>query len=116
MSIIPRVASKARPMSSSAVFSGVMPSSMAIGCPSCLWCVTPMVGKSCQPDRSWGSARYSCTMADDRSYVEANTRERDRLRALVDRLDDDALMAPVNDYWTVAGVLGHTAYWEIRVL
>src|SRR4051812_10514225 len=55
-------------------------------------------------------------MADHRSYVEANTRERDRLRALVDRLDDDALMAPVNDYWTVAGVLGHIAYWDIRDL
>src|SRR3954452_4992630 len=55
-------------------------------------------------------------MADDRSYVEANTRERDRLRALVDRLDHDALMAPVNDFCTVAGVLGHIAYWDIRVL
>ena len=33
-----------------------------------------------------------------------------------ERLDDDALMAPVNEYWTVAGVLGHIAYWDIRVL
>ena len=55
-------------------------------------------------------------MTDDRSYVEANTRERERLRALVERLDDDALIAPVNEYWTVAGVLGHIAYWDIRVL
>ena len=55
-------------------------------------------------------------MADDRSYIEANTRERDRLRALVDGLEDDALTAPVNEYWTVAGVLGHIAYWDIRVL
>ncbi len=30
-------------------------------------------------------------MADDRSYVEANTRQRERLRALVERLDDEAL-------------------------
>jgi hypothetical protein len=55
-------------------------------------------------------------MAEDRSYVDANTRERERMRALVDGLDDDALMASVNEYWTVAGVLGHIAYWDIRVL
>jgi len=55
-------------------------------------------------------------VADDRSYIEANTRERDRLRALIEGLDDDALEAPVNEYWTVAGVLGHIAYWDIRVL
>jgi uncharacterized damage-inducible protein DinB len=53
-------------------------------------------------------------MADDRSDVEANTRQRDRLRALVERLDDEALVAPVNEYWTVAGVLGHMAYWDLR--
>jgi hypothetical protein len=55
-------------------------------------------------------------MADDRPYIAANTRQRERLRALVERLDDDALNAPVNEYWTVAGVLGHIAYWDIRVL
>ncbi len=38
------------------------------------------------------------------------------MRALVERLDDDALTIPVNEYWTVAGVLGHIAYWDIRVL
>jgi len=56
------------------------------------------------------------TVADDRSYIEANTEQRERLRALVERLDDDALTLPVNEYWTVAGVLGHIAYWDIRVL
>ena len=55
-------------------------------------------------------------MAEDRAYIEANTRERDRMRALIDGLDDDALLAPVNEFWTVAGVLGHIAYWDIRVL
>jgi hypothetical protein len=55
-------------------------------------------------------------MADDRSYIEANTRERERLRSLVKGLDDDALTAPVNAYWTVAGVLGHVAFWDVRVL
>ena len=55
-------------------------------------------------------------MAEDRSYIEANARERERMRALVAGLDDDALNAAVNEYWTVAGVLGHLAYWDIRVL
>jgi hypothetical protein len=55
-------------------------------------------------------------MADDRSYIVANTRERERLRALVEGLDDQTLTFPVNEYWTVAGVLGHIAYWDIRVL
>ena len=55
-------------------------------------------------------------MTEDRSYIAANTRERDRLRALVERLNDEGLTAPVNEYWTVAGVLGHLAYWDIRVL
>ena len=55
-------------------------------------------------------------MADDRSYIEANTRERVRMRALVAGLDDEALTTPVNEFWTVAGVLGHIAYWDIRVL
>lgn len=55
-------------------------------------------------------------MAEDRSYIDANTRERERMRALIEGLDDVALMTPVNEYWTVAGVLGHVAYWDIRVL
>jgi DinB superfamily len=55
-------------------------------------------------------------MTDDRPYIDGNARQRERLRALVETLDDDALRAPVNEFWTVAGVLGHMAYWDIRVL
>src|SRR3954467_5630158 len=55
-------------------------------------------------------------MTEDRSYIDANTRERERMGALIERLDDDALMASVNESWTVAGVLRHIAYWDIRVL
>jgi uncharacterized damage-inducible protein DinB len=55
-------------------------------------------------------------MADDRSYVEVNTRERERLHALVEQLDDDTLASPANEYWTIAGVLGHLAHWDSRVL
>jgi hypothetical protein len=55
-------------------------------------------------------------MSLDRSYVEQNSRERERLRALVARLGDDELRSPVNEHWTVAGVLGHIAFWDARAL
>jgi uncharacterized damage-inducible protein DinB len=55
-------------------------------------------------------------MSEDRPYIEQNTRERERLRALVARLSDDELRRQVNDYWTVAGVLGHMAFWDARAL
>jgi hypothetical protein len=55
-------------------------------------------------------------MVDDRAYVEENTRERERLRALVERLDEEGLNIPVNEYWTVAGVFGHISFWDARVL
>ena len=53
-------------------------------------------------------------MSEDRPYIEANTRQRERMRVLIEGLDDEALTTPVNEYWTVAGVLGHLAYWDIR--
>jgi hypothetical protein len=53
-------------------------------------------------------------MPIDRSFVEQNARERDRLRSLVTRLTDEELNAPVNEHWTVAGVLGHIAFWDGR--
>jgi hypothetical protein len=55
-------------------------------------------------------------MPDHRPYIAENDRQRQRLRALVEGLDEDALSSPVNEHWTVAGVLGHMAYWDIRVL
>ena len=55
-------------------------------------------------------------VTDDRSYIQDNDRERERLRAFINGLDDDALAAPANESWTVAGVLGHLAYWDNRVL
>ena len=55
-------------------------------------------------------------LTEDRPYIQVNDRERERLREFIGKLDDDALAAPANDYWTVAGVLGHMAYWDIRVL
>ncbi len=55
-------------------------------------------------------------MAIDRSYVEENARELERMRALVERVGEDELQAPVNPHWTVAGVLGHIAFWDARAL
>jgi hypothetical protein len=55
-------------------------------------------------------------MSADRSYVDQNSRERERMRNLVERLTDDDLREPVNDSWTVAGVLGHIAFWDGRAL
>jgi hypothetical protein len=55
-------------------------------------------------------------MSEDRPYVGENTRERERLGALVARLSDEELRRWVNEHWTVAGVLGHIAFWDARVL
>lgn len=55
-------------------------------------------------------------MSADRPYIEDNARELQRLRALVERMSDDDLRKPVNEYWTVAGVLGHMAFWDARIL
>jgi hypothetical protein len=49
-------------------------------------------------------------------FIERNARERERLRALVKRLSDEELRHPVNEHWTVAGVLGHIAFWDGRAL
>lgn len=55
-------------------------------------------------------------MSPDRSYIEHNTRERERLRALVAGLGEDELRRPVNEHWTVAGVVGHIAFWDAWAL
>lgn len=38
------------------------------------------------------------------------------MRALVERLGDPELEQSVNESWTVAGVLGHVAFWDGRAL
>jgi hypothetical protein len=52
----------------------------------------------------------------DRSFVAANARELARMRAVVSRLSDQQLGAMVNEHWSVAGVLGHIAFWDGRAL
>lgn len=55
-------------------------------------------------------------MSPEQPYAEQNQRERERLRALVERLNEDELRTSVNEDWTVAGVLGHIAFWDGRAL
>lgn len=38
------------------------------------------------------------------------------MRVLVERLGDPELEQSVNESWTVAGVLGHVAFWDGRAL
>jgi len=55
-------------------------------------------------------------MTADASYIDRNTHERERLRALVGRLTDEELRRYVDEHWTVAAVLGHMAFWDARAL
>jgi DinB family protein len=55
-------------------------------------------------------------MPDDRSYVAQNTAQRQRLRALADRLSEDELRRPLPAGWTIAAVLAHLAFWDQRIL
>src|SRR5713101_3705373 len=55
-------------------------------------------------------------MSVDRSYVARNDTERARLKALVAKASDADLARPMPAGWTVAGVLGHLAFWDQRIL
>jgi hypothetical protein len=53
---------------------------------------------------------------DERAYVEENKRELERMRTLADGLSEQDLRLPVNEFWTVAAVYGHIAFWDARIL
>ena len=55
-------------------------------------------------------------MSDEPTYLQRNHAELERMRAIVARLDDEELSRPVNESWTVAGVLAHVAFWDGRAL
>jgi hypothetical protein len=55
-------------------------------------------------------------LAGQPSYVEPNRRERERLRSLVERLSEEDLRRNVDEHWTIAGILGHIAFWDARNL
>jgi hypothetical protein len=52
----------------------------------------------------------------DRPHVAENNAERERLRALLERLSDEDLSRPMPAGWTIAGVLAHMAFWDARAL
>ncbi len=51
-----------------------------------------------------------------RSFVGENAQQRERLRALLSGLSDQELAQPLYADWTVAGILGHMAFWDYRAL
>ena len=55
-------------------------------------------------------------MPADRSYLADNNSQRQRLRALVEKLTDEQLRQPMAAGWTIAGVLAHLAFWDQRIL
>ena len=52
----------------------------------------------------------------DRSFVEENARERERLRSFVEILTDEQLSSPLGNDWTIAVALAHLAFWDQRSL
>ena len=55
-------------------------------------------------------------MSVDRSYVDANRAALDRLKGFVEKASDADLAHPMEDGWTVASVLAHAAFWDLRVV
>lgn len=55
-------------------------------------------------------------MGERDSHLQENAQQLGRMRALVERLSDRDLGRPVNDAWSIAGVLGHLAFWDGRAL
>jgi len=52
----------------------------------------------------------------DHSYIEQNRLSTQRIRTLVASLNDEQMLHPVGEHWTVAIVLAHLAFWDRRVL
>ena len=50
------------------------------------------------------------------SFIEENAQQRERLRTLLGRLSNRDLGHPLYAGWTVAGILGHMAFWDYRAL
>jgi hypothetical protein len=55
-------------------------------------------------------------MSVDRSYMSENKTQLARIQALLAGRSDAELARPMAAGWTVAGVLGHLAFWDQRAL
>ena len=52
----------------------------------------------------------------ERPFVAENTKERERLKSLVESLTDEELGLPLGTDWTVSVALAHLAFWDQRSL
>ena len=52
----------------------------------------------------------------DRPFVAEDTKEREKLSALVRRLTHEELSLPLGDDWTIAVGLAHLSFWDQRSL
>jgi hypothetical protein len=55
-------------------------------------------------------------MSVDRSYISENKTQLARIQALLAGRSDAELARPMAAGWTIAGVLGHLAFWDQRAL
>jgi len=55
-------------------------------------------------------------MSVDRSYISENKTQLARIQAVLAGRSDAELARPMAAGWTVAGVLGHLAFWDQRAL
>ena len=55
-------------------------------------------------------------MPADRPHVRENETQLRRLRTFLATVTDEELKRPLDAGWTVAGVLGHLAFWDQRTL
>jgi hypothetical protein len=55
-------------------------------------------------------------MSIDRGYIQKNSTELARLKNFVAKSSDADLAKTMPAGWTVAGVLGHLAFWDQRIL
>jgi hypothetical protein len=53
---------------------------------------------------------------NERDYVVENRRELEHMRTLAEGLSEENLRLPANEFWTVAAVFGHIAFWDARIL
>lgn len=54
-------------------------------------------------------------MLGQTDYLEQNSIGREQLQALVNRLTEEQYSTTVGDGWTVAAILAHLAFWDLRV-
>lgn len=46
------------------------------------------------------------------AHRERNARSRQRLREMIERLDDEALQRQTDAEWTIGAILAHMAFWD----